>query len=71
MEISLNNGSMVSSMSMSFTCSDDVMSAVRQVEETISPLARANNQIRDSIAQLEKSLITLKTATITEESNSD
>ena len=46
--------------------------AVRQLEDTISPLARANNQIRDSLAQLEKSLITLKAAaSVSESTNSD
>ena len=36
--------------------------AVRQVEDTISPLARANNQIRDTLAELERSILALKTA---------
>ena len=36
--------------------------AVRQVEDTISPLARANSQIRDTLAELERSILALKTA---------
>jgi len=42
--------------------SEDLLAAISQVEETISPLARANCQIRDSLATLEKNLIILKTA---------
>ena len=42
--------------------SEDLLAAISQVEETISPLARANCQIRDSLATLEKNLILLKTA---------
>ena len=42
--------------------SEDLLVAISQVEETISPLARANCQIRDSLATLEKNLILLKTA---------
>ena len=45
--------------------------AVRLVEDSISPLARANSQISESIAQLEKSLLTLKAATFAETPNSD
>ena len=73
MENSFTNGSMMStSMSMSMmTNSDEVLQAVRQVEDSISPLARANNQIRDSLAQLEKSLIMLKSVTVVETPNSD
>ena len=41
---------------------DDLMAAISQVEETISPLARANSQIRDSLATLEKNLLLLKNA---------
>lgn len=82
MESSMINGSnnsssmsasmMSMSMTSSITNSDDMMLAVRQLEDTISPLARANNQIRDSLAQLEKSLITLKAAaSVSESTNSD
>ena len=42
------------------TSSGELLDAVKQVEETISPLARANNQIRDSLAQLESQLMMLK-----------
>ena len=45
-----------------FPASEDLLAAISQVEETISPLARANCQIRDSLATLEKNLIVLKTA---------
>ena len=63
---------MSTSMSMSMmTNSDEVLQAVRQVEDSISPLARANNQIRDSLAQLEKSLIMLKSVTVAETPTSD
>ena len=71
MENSFTNGSMSTSMSISMTNSDEVLEAVRQVEDSISPLARANNQIRDSLAQLEKSLIMLKSVTVVETPNSD
>ena len=68
MESSMTNGSLMtssmSSVSMSGTNSDEILAAVRQVEDNISPLARANNQIRDSLAQLEKSLIALKAAAV-------
>ena len=40
----------------------ELAAAVRQVEETISPLARANSQIGDTLAQLERSILALKTA---------
>jgi len=46
----------------SYLGSDDLLAAISQVEETISPLARANCQIRDSLATLERNLILLKTA---------
>lgn len=39
---------------------DDLLAAITQVEETISPLARANCQIRDSLATLERNLLLLK-----------
>ena len=70
MESSMTNGSLMtssmSSVSMLGHCtnSDEILQAVRQVEDNISPLARANNQIRDSLAQLEKSLIALKAAAV-------
>ena len=67
---SLMNTSMTTSM-MSSGCNEDVLLAVRQVEDSISPLARANNQIRDSLSQLEKSLLILKAATIADTPTSD
>ena len=54
METSLTNGSAQSQ--------EELALAVRQVEDTISPLARANNQIRDTLAELERSILALKTA---------
>ena len=55
--------------------SDELAAAVRQVEETVlSPLARANTQIRDGIAQLEASLDLLRTlsaAGLVENNNND
>ena len=54
METSLTNGSVQSP--------EELALAVRQVEDTISPLARANNQIRDTLADLERSILALKTA---------
>ena len=54
METSLTNGGLQSP--------EELALAVRQVEDTISPLARANNQIRDTLAELERSIMTLKTA---------
>lgn len=73
METSFTNGSIMNtSMSMSMSSSsEEVLLAVRQVEDSISPLARANNQIRDSLSQLEKSLLILKAATIAEAPTSD
>ena len=73
MESSFTNGSLMNtSMTTSMmSSSEDVLLAVRQVEDSISPLARANNQIRDSLSQLEKSLLILKAATIAETPNSD
>ena len=51
---------------------ETLAAAVRQVEETISPLARANSQIRDTLAQLERSVLALKTASVTAgENNND
>lgn len=38
----------------------DLMAAIGKVEDTISPLARANCEIRDSLASLEKNLVILK-----------
>ena len=50
----------------------ELAAAVRQVEDTISPLARANSQIRDTLAQLERSILALKTASATAgENNND
>ena len=73
MESSFTNGSLMNtSMTTSMmSSSEDVLLAVRQVEDSISPLARANNQIRDSLSQLEKSLLILKAATVAETPNSD
>ena len=55
--------------------SDELAAAVRQVEETVlSPLARANTQIRDGIAQLEASLDLLRTLSaggVVENNNND
>ena len=55
--------------------SDELAAAVRQVEETVlSPLARANTQIRDGIAQLETSLDLLKnlsSGVVVEKNNND
>ena len=52
---------MTSSMaSPSLGASDDLLAAVRQVEDSLSPLARANSQIRDSISQLEAGLLIIK-----------
>ena len=41
---------------------EELLAAVRQVEDTVGPLARANSQIGESLALLEKHLILLKTA---------
>ena len=41
---------------------EDLLAAINQVEESISPLARANCQIRESLVALEKNLMVLKTA---------
>jgi len=43
---------------------EELLAAISQVEETISPLARANSQIRDSLATLEKNLLLLKNASV-------
>ena len=53
--------------------SGDLMEVVRQVEETISPLARANSQITETLAQLESNLIMLKSVSvgIVETNNND
>ena len=51
---------------------EELLAAVRQVEDTISPLARANSQIRDTLAQLERSILALKTASASAgENNND
>ena len=46
--------------SPSLGASDDLLAAVRQVEDSLSPLARANSQIRESISQLEAGLLIIK-----------
>merc|ERR1712106_235958 len=43
---------------------EDLLAAISQVEETISPLARANSQIRDSLVTLEQNLLLLKNASV-------
>jgi len=43
---------------------EELLAAISQVEETISPLARANSQIRDSLATLERNLLLLKNASV-------
>lgn len=43
---------------------EDLLAAISQVEETISPLARANSQIRDSLVTLEQKLLLLKNASV-------
>ena len=42
--------------------SEELKSVISQVEESLSPLARASCQIRDSVASLEKQIIALKIA---------
>ena len=49
-----------SAASPSLEASDDLLAAVRQVEDSLSPLARANTQIRESIGQLEAGLLLIK-----------
>ena len=49
-----------SAASPSLGASDDLLAAVRQVEDSLSPLARANTQIRESIGQLEAGLLLIK-----------
>ena len=58
---------------MNGSSSGDLMDVVRQVEETISPLARANSQITETLAQLENNLIMLKSVSvgIVETNNND
>ena len=58
---------------MNGSSSGDLMDVVRQVEETISPLARANSQITETLAQLESNLIMLKSVSvgIVETNNND
>ena len=55
--------------------SEELVAAVRQVEETVlSPLARANTQIRDGISQLEASLALLRNLSagvVVENNNND
>ena len=38
----------------------DMLQAIRNVEETVGPIARANSQIREGLDQLETSLMFLK-----------
>ena len=66
LETSCSNGALAAA-----AASEEAAAAVRLVEDSISPLARANSQISESIAQLEKSLLTLKAATFAETPNSD
>ena len=65
LETSCSNGALAAA------ASEEAAAAVRLVEDSLSPLARANSQISESIAQLEKSLLTLKAATFAETPNSD
>ena len=65
LEASCSNGALAAA------ASEEAAAAVRLVEDSLSPLARANSQISESIAQLEKSLLTLKAATFAETPNSD
>ena len=66
LETSCSNGALAAAAS-----EEAAAAAVRLVEDSLSPLARANSQISESIAQLEKSLLTLKAATFAETPNSD
>ena len=66
LETSCSNGALAAA-----AASEEAAAAVRLVEDSLSPLARANSQISESIAQLEKSLLTLKAATFAETPNSD
>ena len=66
LEASCSNGALAAA-----AASEEAAAAVRLVEDSLSPLARANSQISESIAQLEKSLLTLKAATFAETPNSD
>lgn len=43
---------------------DDLLAAVRQVEDTLSPLARAHTQIKESIGQLEAGLMLIKSLSV-------
>ena len=67
LETSCSNGALAAAAASE----EAAAAAVRLVEDSISPLARANSQISESIAQLEKSLLTLKAATFAETPNSD
>ena len=53
-----------SSVSPSLAASDDLLAAVRQVEDTLSPLARANSQIKETIGQLEAGLLLIKSLSV-------
>ena len=67
LETSCSNGALAAAAASE----EAAAAAVRLVEDSLSPLARANSQISESIAQLEKSLLTLKAATFAETPNSD
>ena len=57
--------------STDLAASDDLLAAVRQVEDSLSPLARANTQIKDSITQLEAGLALIKSISVMETNNND
>ena len=47
----------------------DMMQVIRNIEDTVSPLARANSQIREGLDQLETSLMFLKSISSLETNN--
>ena len=53
-----------SAVSPGLAASDDLLAAVRQVEDTLSPLARANSQIQETIGQLEAGLLLIKSLSV-------
>ena len=53
-----------SGVSPGLAASDDLLAAVRQVEDTLSPLARAHSQIKDSIGELEAGLLLIKSLSV-------
>ena len=53
-----------SGVSPGLPASDDLLAAVRQVEDTLSPLARAHSQIKESIGQLEAGLLLIKSLSV-------